>query len=177
MTPAGSGVVIIGKITGVHGVKGWLKVFSYTEPRENIFLYHPWLVGKDREKNGEKDGAWTEVEFADSGKRGKTLVVKFAGAEDRDGVRKFIESWIAVYRARLPEPAAGEYYWADLLQMEVVTVTGKPLGKIVDIRETGANDVLIVEGKTRCSIPFVKNEIIKQVDMDNGVIKVEWQWD
>ena len=176
MTPAGKRV-IIGKITGGHGVTGWLKVFSYTEPRENIFLYQPWLLEKGGRENGEEGGAWTEVEFADSGKKGKILVVKFAGVEDRDSAVAFIDCGIAVYRAQLPAPPAGEYYWTDLLQMEVVSVSGKQLGKIIDIRETGANDVLIVEGKTRCSIPFVKDEIIKQVDMDNGVIKVDWQWD
>ena len=173
MAPAAKGsngeVVVIGKTGGVHGVKGWLKVFSYTAPKENIFSYKPWLI--------EKEGLWAEVEFAGSGESGKTRVVKFENVEDREAARQFVNRRIAIYRAQLPEPAPGEYYWADLLQMDVMTMAGNRLGKVVDIRETGANDVLIVEGESRRLIPFVKDEIIKQVDMDNGVIKVEWQWD
>lgn len=173
MTAVGNGTVtekpvVIGKISGVHGVKGWLKVFSYTEPRENVFSYTPWQI--------EENESWVEMTFTERGKRGKTQVVKFENVEDRDTASQFIHRRIAVDRALLPEPMPGEYYWADLLQMDVVTVSGNRLGSIVDIRETGANDVLIVEGETRCLIPFVKNEIIRQVDMDSGVIQVEWQW-
>ena len=178
-SPAGNGPekrVIIGRISGVHGVRGWLKVFSYTEPKENIFLYQPWLLGEDN-KNAE--ATWTEVEFVEYGKRGKTLVVKFPGVEDRETAGRFIGRPLAVARDRLPEPASGEYYWADLLHMDVVALAGKRLGRVVDIRETGANDVLVVEGDKRRSIPFVMGEVIRQVDMDSAVITVEWEseWD
>ena len=166
--------VIIGRISGVHGVRGWLKVFSFTEPRDNIFLYQPWLLG-DGDK--ETDAAWTEVEFDEYGSRGKTLVVKFAGVEDREAAERFVGLPLAVARNRLPEPGPGEYYWADLLHMEVVTRTGKRLGRVVDILETGANDVLVVAGGKRRSIPFVMDEVVRQVDLDDAVITVEWEWD
>ena len=166
--------VIIGKISGLHGVHGWLKVFSYTEPRENIFSYLPWLLGEDKKDTG---GTWTEVEFVESGKSGKTLVVKFPGVEDTKAACQLIGRPLAVYRERLPEPASGEYYWADLLHMEVVALTGKRLGRVVDIRATGSNDVLVVEGGKRCSIPFIMDEIIRQVDLDGAIITVDWEWD
>ena len=175
--PAGSGPgkrVIIGRISGVHGVRGWLKVFSYTKPRENIFLYQPWLLG---EADNSAGATWTEIEFADCGNRGKSLVVKFAGVEDRDSAGQFIGRQVAVYRASLPEPGSGEYYWTDLLGMEVVTLAGKRLGKVVDILETGANDVLVVEGDRRRSVPFIREEVIRQVDLDSALITVEWEWD
>ena len=166
--------VVIGKISGVHGVHGWLKVFSYTEPRENIFSYHPWLLGEGRKNAG---GTWTEVEFAEWGKTGKTLLVKFPGVEDRETADKLIGRPVALPRERLPEPAPGEYYWADLLHMEVVTLSGMRLGRVVDIRATGSNDVLVVEGGKRCSIPFVMDEVIRQVDLDGAIITVDWEWD
>ena len=166
--------VVIGRISGVHGVRGWLKVFSYTEPRENIFLYQPWLLGED---SVNAAAPWTEVEFAECGKKGKILAVKFPGVEDRGTAGQFIGRLLAVQRKRLPKLAAGEYYWADLLHLEVVAQTGKRLGRVVDIRETGANDVLVVEGDKRRSLPFVMDEVIRQVDLDGAVITVAWEWD
>ena len=166
--------VIIGRISGIHGVSGWLKVFSHTDPRDNIFLYQPWLL----EQGGEGSGAeWAEIEFTDCGTSGKTLVVKFPGIEDREAALEFVGRSLAVYRQRLPEPEPGQYYWTDLMRMEVVTRTGEPLGRVVDIHETGANDVLIVQGDRRRSIPFVMDEVIRRVDQDAALITVDWDWD
>ena len=166
--------IIIGRISGVHGIRGWLKVFSYTDPRENIFLYQPWLLG-DGSKQG--DGKWTNVEFADCGTGGKTLVVKLPGIEDREAALEFVGRSLAIDRERLPEPEPGQYYWTDLMRMEVVTLTGEQLGRVVDIHETGANDVLVVRGDRRRSIPFVMDEVIRRVDRDAAVITVDWEWD
>jgi 16S rRNA processing protein RimM len=166
--------VIIGKISGVHGVRGWLKVFSYTDPRENIFLYQPWLLGEGKRN---ADATWTEVKFDEHGKIGKALVVKFPGVDDRETAVQLIDRPVAVQRERLPKPASGEYYWVDLLHMEVVSQTGRHLGRVADIRATGANDVLVVEGVKRCSIPFVMDEVIRQVDLDRAIITVDWEWD
>ena len=166
--------IIIGRMSGVHGTRGWLKVFSYTDPRENIFLYQPWLLGECRKGNGTE---WTEIEFADCGTSGKTLVVKLPGVEDREAALELVGRSLAVYRERLPEPEPGQYYWTDLMHMEVVTLTGEQLGRVVDIHETGANDVLIVEGGRRRSIPFVMDEVIRRVDQDAAVITVDWEWD
>ncbi len=166
--------IIIGRMSGVHGTRGWLKVFSYTDPRENIFLYQPWLLGEGSKGNGTK---WTEIEFADCGTSGKTLVVKLPGIEDREAALELVGRSLAVYRERLPKPEPGQYYWTDLMHMEVVTLTGEQLGRVVDIHETGANDVLIVRGDRRRSIPFVMDEVIRRVDQDAAVITVDWEWD
>lgn len=166
--------IIIGRISGTHGIRGWLKVFSYTDPRENIFLYQPWLLGEGRGKSG---AAWTEIKFADCGTSGKTLVVKLPGIEDRESAYQFVGRSLAVYRERLPELEPGEYYWADLIDMEVVAVTGERLGRVIDIHATGANDVLVVQGDRRRTIPFVMGEVIREVDEDASLIKVDWEWD
>lgn len=166
--------IIIGRISGVHGIRGWLKVFSYTDPRENIFQYQPWLLGQGKKQSGEK---WTEIEFADWGTSGKTLVVKLSGIEDREAALEFVGRPLSVFRERLPELESGQYYWTDLMHMEVVTLTGKCLGRVVDIHATGANDVLVVQGNGRRAIPFVVDEVIRQVDRDAAVITVDWEWD
>ena len=155
--------IIIGRISGVHGIRGWLKIFSYTDPRENIFLYQPWLLGNGRKQN---DGKWTEIEFADRGTSGKTLVVKVPGIEDREAAFELVGRSLAVYRERLPELEAGQYYWTDLMHMEVVTLTGERLGKVVDI-----------QGDGRRTIPFVMEKVVRQVDRDTAVIMVDWEWD
>ena len=166
--------VVIGRISGVHGIRGWLKVFSYTDPRENIFLYQPWLL-EDGSKEG--GGKWTEIECADSGTSGKTLVARLPGIEDREAALQFVGRSLAVSRERLPEPEPGQYYWTDLMRMEVVTLAGERLGKVVDIHATGANDVLVVQGDGRQAVPFVMEEVIRRVDRDAAVITVDWEWD
>lgn len=152
---------------GLHGVTGWLKVASYTEPEDNLFAYSPWLI--------ETAGAWTATEVADKGRSGKTWRVKLKGVASRDAAARLVHCRIAVDRASLPDLPAGSHYWADLLGKEVATVAGERLGKVVDIQETGANDVLVVQGETRCLIPFVKGEVVKRVDLEGGVIEVEWR--
>lgn len=166
--------IILGRLSGIHGLRGWLKVFSCTDPRENIFLYQPWLLGEDRQDGG---AAWHEIEFADYGTSGKTLVVKFPGIEDRETAFQFVGRSLAVYRERLPEPEAGEYYWADLLHMAVVTLRGERLGRVVDLQATGASDVLIVQGDRRRTIPFVMDKVIRRVDEGASLITVDWEWD
>jgi len=174
MAPAESGMLakdclIVGKISGVYGVGGELKVFSYTKPRENIFLYHPWLI--------ENEDAWSEIQHNGAERKGRSLTVKFSGIDDRDSAGRLIHRRIAVRRSQLPELKSGEYYWADLLRMDVLTLAGDHLGKIVEIQPTGANDVLVVQGEKRHLIPFVKDEVIRQVSLDSGVVMVEWQTD
>ena len=157
----------------MHGVHGWLKLFSYTDPRENIFSYQPWLLGDDGKAGG---AAWSEIEFADYGSSGKTLLVKLPGVEDREAAQVLVGSTLALYRAQLPEPEHGEYYWTDLMGMEVVALGGERLGRVVNIRATGANDVLIVQGERRRTIPFVMEEVVREVDQAGAVITVDWEW-
>ena len=159
--------IVIGKLRGLHGVAGWLKVASYTEPEDNLFAYSPWLI--------ETAGDWAAAEVADKGRSGKTWRVKLKGLANRDAAARFAHCRIAVDRASLPDLPAGSHYWADLLGKEVATLAGDRLGKVVDIQATGANDVLVVQGETRCLIPFVKGEVVKRVDLEGGVIEVEWR--
>lgn len=159
--------IVIGKLLGLHGVKGWLKVASYTEPEDNLFAYSPWLI--------ETAGAEVATEVAAKGRSGRAWRVKLKGVANRDAAARFVHCQIAVDRASLPDLPAGSHYWADLLGKEVATLAGDRLGKVIDIQETGANDVLVVQGETRCLIPFVRGEVVKRVDLERGVIEVEWR--
>ena len=158
--------VIIGQISGLYGVHGGLKVFSYTSPRERIFSYSPWLL-----KVGTN---WSSRNVVSSQGAGKGLVVFLEGVTDRDKASALLGVEIAVERQQLPALPAGEYYWSDLFDMEVVDIQGRVLGKVVKMQETGANDVLVVQGKRKFMLPWVMGEIVKQVDMDAGRILVDW---
>ncbi len=158
--------VIIGKVCGVYGIAGWLKVISYTRPRENLFNYHRLMVGRQ--------GSWKEVTLSEGRKQGKGLVVKFEHLSDRDIARQYMDMDIAVNRDELPPLPDGEYYWCDLIGLKVMDVEGRHLGDVGDIEETGANDVLVVEGKKRQLIPLVFDRYIKNVDLKQAVIIVDW---
>jgi 16S rRNA processing protein RimM len=161
--------VILGRVSGLFGVKGWVKVFSYTQPREAILDYGRWFLGRR--------GHWQALSVEEGKRQGKTVIARLEGVDDRDAAAKLIESDIAVARQDLPEAEEGEYYWADLEGLKVVRRDGTVLGTVGYLLETGANDVLVIEGDRERLIPFVADEVILDVDVDKGVITVDWDWD
>jgi 16S rRNA processing protein RimM len=156
--------VPLGYISGVHGVKGWVKIHSWTRPREAIFDYRPWLLGQDRHPVAIRQGR----------RQGKALVAELPGVEDRETARSLVEMEIAVHREQLAQLEAGEFYWSDLVGLEVVTITGVVLGTVERLIETGANDVLIVRGDRERLLPFVMGQYITRVDLEAGRIEVDW---
>ncbi len=161
--------VILGRITGIFGVRGWVKVFSYTEPREAILDYGRWLLSKD--------GGWREAKLAEGKRHGKTVIARIEGVNDRDEAETLIGIDIGVPREELPEAEAGHYYWADLEGLEVVRRDGSRVGTVAELLETGANDVMVVRGEREILIPFVMDRVIVGVDLAKGVITVDWDWD
>ena len=156
-------LLLIGKIVGVHGVGGWVKLESYTEPRVALFAYRPWLIG-DKELT---DGQGRE--------QGKGLIGKLPGCDDRDAAARLIGATIQVRRSVLPAPKRGEIYWADLEGLEVVTTNGVALGKVTHLFATGANDVLVVrDGERERLIPYVAKQFVAEVDLKAGRITVDW---
>jgi 16S rRNA processing protein RimM len=161
--------VILGRIVGLFGVRGWIKVYSYTEPREAVLDYRDWLLGRD--------GDWQRVELAEGKRHGKAVIARLEGIDDRDAAAELIGSDIGVDRDALPEPEEGHYYWADLEGLAVVHRDGTELGRVACLLATGANDVLVVDGPVERLIPFVPGTVILDVDLAAGVIHVDWEWD
>ena len=161
--------VILGRVTGLYGVKGWIKVHSYTEPREAILDYKDWLLLRDSGSQA--------VKLAEGKRHGKTVIARIDGVDDRDAAAGYVGNDISVARQRLPNTGRGEYYWADLEGLKVVHGDGRILGKVAYLLATGANDVLVVQGDQEILIPFVQDEVIKDVDLAAGVISVDWEWD
>lgn len=157
-------IVPLGHISGVHGVRGWVKVHSLTEPREAIFDYQPWLLGETLDTT-------TVIEGKIHGNR---LIARIEGVNDRETAEELVNRSIAVYREQLPETGEGQFYWADLVGLAVRLEDGRELGMVDRLLDTGANDVLVVKGDRERLIPFVPGQYVKQVNLDDGVIVVDW---
>lgn len=159
-----------GQISGVFGVKGWVKVFSFTQPRENILQYSPWLL--------QKNNQISEIKVIAGQRHGNAVVAELEGVSDRDSAAALMGSEILIRRQQLPKPKAGEYYWADLVGLTVLTESGVDLGKVDHLLETGANDVLVVvDGETERLIPFLQQQTVLNIDLDGGKMIVDWDPD
>ena len=159
-------LVTLGRISGVYGVRGWVKVRSYTEPRANIVGFDVWTV---RQRGGER-----AVDVEEGRGHGANVVAKLRGIDDPDEARELIGAEVAVERSALPKCAPGEYYWADLEGLEVVTPDGDRLGTVDHLVATGEHDVLVLAGRSQRMIPFVHGAVIRSVDLDAGVIVADW---
>ena len=158
----------MGRIAAPFGVKGWLKVQPLTAAAKNLLTYSTWWVG------GGDD--WQELTVSEAKAQGRTVVARFEGCEDRDAAAQFRGKEIAVPRARFPKAQPNEYYWADLIGLEVVNGAGWTFGQVIRILETGSNDVLVVQGERERLIPFIA-DVIGNVDLEAGVIRVNWDAD
>jgi 16S rRNA processing protein RimM len=163
--------VPVGKISGAFGVKGWMKIYSFTEPRANILQYSPLFISRH--------GEWIEVEVSGGHSQGKGIVMGLAQVTDRDQVTPLIGAELAIKKSQLAPAEEGEYYWSDLVGLMVINHQNQTLGKVDHLVETGANDVLVVldEQRNERLIPFVLDEIVEKVDLDSQTIHVDWDVD
>lgn len=166
--PAGDSV-ILGRVTGAFGVRGWVKILSYTDPRENIFHYGSW-----RMRIGE---GWQTFELEQGRSQGRGLVAKLDTVDDRDAALRLMGTAISVSADRLPELPDGKFYWAQLLGLSVVDLQGQEFGRVTALMETGANDVLVLGGARERLVPFIWGSVIKRVDLAQGLIEADWQPD
>jgi len=157
-------IVQIGHISGVHGIKGWVRIYSLTEPREAIFEYQPWLLGESQK----------EVRILQGKKQGKHLVALLEEVDDRDQAESLLRQPIAVYRDQFPELPDDEFYWTDLAGLAVRLEDGTELGTIDSMLATGANDVMVVKGDRERLIPFVPGQYVKKVSLEDRTVIVDW---
>ncbi len=161
--------ICLGYLSGVFGVQGWVKVFSYTDPKENILCYSPWLLIKQERT--------LESEVVAGNLYGKAIVAKLDVVDSREDAASITGMNIYVKRSCLPVLEKDQFYWSDLLGLSVLTDAGEVLGRVDSLIETGANDVLVVQGDRERLIPFVLESVVKKVDLENGIIKVSWESD
>jgi 16S rRNA processing protein RimM len=164
----------MGRVTGPFGVQGWVKIHPYTETSESLTRYRSWWMGKQE--------PYAEQAVVEARVHGAEVLAKLDGVDDRDAAA-LMKGWlVAVPRAELPKAQKDEYYWTDLIGLAVVNTEGTRFGTVKDLMETGANDVLVVQGEEGEAsgkpgqerlIPFIR-QVILDVDLDGGTIKVDW---
>ncbi len=168
-------LVVVGRLLAPYGLQGWLKVYSFTDPMENLFEYDHCRV--------QRNGVWSEIEVEAARPHGKGLVVKLRGVETPEEARLYTNCELAVPLSQMPALEEGEFYWRQLEGLKVV-VRGESgerlLGRVDHLLETGANDVLVVvpcEGsidQRERLIPWLLERVVMHVDLDAGVIAVDW---
>lgn len=162
-------LVGMGYIAGAFGVRGWVKVHADTEYPDSLFDYDHWWL--------KYQGVWTLFHLIEGNVHTKALAAKLEGVDDRDQAVLLRGSEIAIPRSLMPSPEEDSYYWTDLIGLAVVNMRQEALGRVEQLLETGANDVLVVKNDTtECLIPFVK-AVVKRVDLSAGIIEVEWEVD
>lgn len=160
-------LILLGRVLGAFGVRGELKLESFTDPKSAILRYQPWTL---------RDAKGLERTLADARGRetAKGLVATFPGVDDRDAAEALRGTEVYAPRSALPPPQPGQYYWVDLEGLRVVNLEGADLGIVSHLFSTGANDVLVAHGERERMIPFLEPDYIKSVDFDAGLVTVDW---
>ncbi|MBB71982.1 MAG: ribosome maturation factor RimM [Legionellales bacterium] len=162
-------MVTIGRVGAAYGVKGWVRIHAFTSELATIFSYDPWYINDQ--------GEWRAVTVIDGRPHGDGLVAHVEGCDDRDAARLLTGADIAITREQLPELAEGEFYFADLEGLTVKTITGQTLGTVDYILDTGANEIFVVKGDKERLVPYVQDQVVKNIDIAAGVITVDWDPD
>ncbi len=157
--------IVVGKVSGCFGVKGWLKIFSYCDPRENISSYKSWIIGNK---------VFTEIIAK---KQGKLIVAKLEEINDKDTAMTMIGQKIEILESQLETLGANQYYWRDLIGLEVSNTKGIVFGKVASLLETGRHDVVVVKGSRERLVPYIMNKTILKVDLQNKTLLVDWHED
>ena len=168
--------VVVGRLGAVYGIKGWLKVHSFTDDAESIFEYSPWLT--------QQNGEWREIRVSGWKRHNNGLVCKLDAIDQREDAQALAGVDIAVQPHSFPDLSEGEYYWSDLMGCQVVNLNGYQMGEVTELMETGSNDVLVVKAKLNDAygmkerlIPFLEGQVIKKIDLATSSIEVDWDPD
>jgi 16S rRNA processing protein RimM len=161
--------ILLGRVLGAFGVRGEMKLKSFTDPAAMLLKYQPWIL--------VHGGAERELQGARGRDTAKGVVLTLPGVEDRDAAEALAGAEVWVPRSALPKPKPGEYYWVDLEGLRVVNREGIELGKVSYLFETGANDVMVVAGERDRLIPFLTDQFILDVDFEAGLVTVDWDAD
>ena len=160
--------ILLGRVLGAFGVRGELKLHSFTDPPAKVLKYQPWVL--------VHRGVEREVANARGRDTAKGVLLTLPDVVDRDQAEALAGAEIWVPRSRLPAPKPGEYYWVDLEGLRVVNREGVLLGTVSHLFETAANDVIVVAGDRERLVPFLDDYVLG-VDFDARQVTVDWDPD
>ncbi|ASQ47130.1 ribosome maturation factor RimM [Legionella clemsonensis] len=158
--------IIVGRFGRPHGIKGFIAVHSFTDPRDNILRYTDWHVYLNKQ--------WQPLKILHVEMNEKFILAQIEGYSEREQVASLTNADIAVSRDQLPALEEGEYYWHELINMQVVNQQGILLGTVVEIMPTGANDVLVIQGEKRYLVPYLPGQFIADINASQRIITVDW---
>ena len=166
---------VLGEIGRVHGLKGWLKLISFTSPIENILDYSRFhvVVG----------GRSQELELDEHRRQSKALLAHFKGYDDPETARLLTGTELTIANKELPQLEIGEFYWHQLQGLTVVNQQNQVFGRVSHLLETGANDVLVVKADNESIddrerlIPYLLTSVIVEIDLETQTIHVDWDAD
>ena len=161
-------LICVGHILGAQGLKGWVRIFSRTSPRDNIVNYSPWII---------EQGDESKVVSITGRSQGKNVIARLEGCEDRSAAEALTGCQILIRPEQLPGLQAGDYYWSDLIGLQVESLQGESLGVVASMIETGADDVMVLNGDRERLIPFVIDDIVHEVDLERKRLVVDWMPD
>lgn len=164
--PAPSSYILVGKIGSTFGVRGWIKIRSYTEYGPSLLDHSTWLV--------EKANELVPMQVEAGRVHGPGLIVKFANIETPEEARLLTGKAIYLNRKDLPQLKKGEYYWSDLVGLTVINQKNEVLGKVIYLIATGSNDVLVIKNDREHAIPYLPGEVILEVNLEKREIHVNW---
>ena len=160
--------ILLGRVLGAFGVRGELKLHSFTDPPAKVLKYQPWVL--------VHRGVEREIANARGRDTAKGVLLTLPEVVDRDQAEALAGAEIWVPRSRLPAPKPGEYYWVDLEGLRVVNREGVLLGTVSHLFETAANDVIVVAGDRERLVPFLDDYVLG-VDFDARQVTVDWDPD
>lgn len=172
---AADDIVVVGRIQGPYGIKGWVHIAAFTDPKDNILSYRPWLLGS-AERNPVVRNKWRTLETTEVRPHKQGFVAGLVGVNDRNDAESLKGCLIGVPASELPPAGLDEFYWRDLIGLTVVDVDGTTIGRVSDLMETGANDVLVVDSGQEGDvlIPFHRQYVVN-VDLAGDRIEVDWR--
>jgi len=188
-----SGKIAVGRINGAYGIKGWVKIYSYTDPIEQILDYGPWYLlphhtlpndTSSSERTSRVGFSKDTILEIEAGKvHGKGVIALPKGFVSRNEAESLVGLEIWVDRSLLPTLDKGDYYWYQLENLQVINEQQEYLGHVSHLLETGANDVLVVvpDSKslddTERLIPYVEGSVVREISLATGKILVDWPAD
>ena len=167
--------VTMGRVGGPYGIKGWVKLISFTEPLENILDFSHWEI-----RSGQQ---WVTLEMDQGRPHGKGLIAHFVGYDTPEEARRLNDVELTIATEALPELESGDYYWHQLTGLTVETSSGQVLGRVARLLETGANDVLVVEptadsvDNRERLIPWLPDRVVREISLEQGRVVVDWEPD
>jgi len=161
--------LVVGRIVGVHGLQGGLKLLSFTRPRNNLLRYRQWWVCPA--------GMWRRLRLLEGSVQGKSLVARLEAIDSREAAEPLVGLDISMPRADLPRAKPHEYYWSELIGMQVLNAEDVVLGQVRSLVEAGDHDVLVIEGARDYLVPFVRDVYVLKVDRKARQIRVDWHPD